>query len=255
MSSKRKASASRFSANQSLYDQIALIKQEHPLWGYRRIWAYLRYRKGMVVGKNRVYHVMGKHSLLVQKNDRLRAKRYVGRPKPRATCLNEYWGMDMTKILFPCGWWYLHVVKDWYSKEIVGWSFAPTSRTEDWLDALNNGVNRCFSQGIRSYAAKPALVTDNGCQPTSTKFMKACSELDIKQIFTSWNNPKGNADTERVMRTIKEDLVWIYDWDDPIKFKSAFATWVEKYNTDFPHMSLGWMTPSQFAQNTLLVAA
>jgi transposase InsO family protein len=33
---------------------------------------------------------------------------------------------------------------------------------------------------------------------------------------------------------------------------------VEKYNTDFPHMSLGWMTPCQFAHNThntLLVAA
>ena len=35
----------------------------------------------------------------------------------------------------------------------------------------------------------------------------------LKQIFTSFNNPKGNADTERVMRTIKEDLVWIYEWD------------------------------------------
>lgn len=113
MSSKRKASISRLSANQTLYDQIALIKQEHPLWGYRRIWTYLRYRKGVVVGKNRIYHVMGKYGLLVQKNDRLRAKRYVGRPKPRATRLNEYWGMDMTKIMFPCGWWYLHVVKDW----------------------------------------------------------------------------------------------------------------------------------------------
>ena len=36
--------------------------------------------------------------------------------------------------------------------------------------------------------------------------MKECSVLEIKQIFTCYNNPKGNADTERVIRTIKKIL-------------------------------------------------
>jgi len=31
--------------------------------------------------------------------------------------------------------------------------------------------------------------------------------LGIEQIFTSYDNPKGNADTERVMRTIKEEVI------------------------------------------------
>ncbi len=39
--------------------------------------------------------------------------------------------------------------------------------------------------------------------------MKECSALEIKQIFTCYNNPKGNADTERVIRSVKEDLIWI----------------------------------------------
>jgi len=51
--------------------------------------------------------------------------------------------------------------------------------------------------------------------------MSACSTLGIKQIFTSWSNPKGNADTERVIRTLKEDLVWPYDWDNPFTFQRA----------------------------------
>jgi hypothetical protein len=34
--------------------------------------------------------------------------------------------------------------------------------------------------------------------------MQACGTLEIQQAFTSYNNPKGNADTERVMRTLKE---------------------------------------------------
>ena len=198
---------------------------------------------------------MKENQLLVRKNMKLRAKRGELRPKPRANQINQYWGMDMTKIKFPCGWAYLHVVKDWYSKEIVGWSLSLLSRTEDWLNALNQAINKRFPSGIRSYIRKPDLITDNGCQPTSERFMKTCSQLGIRQIFTSFNNPKGNADTERVMRTIKEDLVWTREWQSPFEFEKAFKKWVDLYNTDFPHMALGYQTPQQFANNTLLLAA
>ena len=36
-------------------------------------------------------------------------------------------------------------------------------------------------------------MSDNGSQPTSLSFMKACSNLEVEQVFTSYNNPKGNA--------------------------------------------------------------
>ena len=91
----------------------------------------------------------------------------------------------------------------------------------------------------------PKLVNDNGCQPTSERFMKACSQMKISQIFTTWNNPKGNADTERVMRTLKEDLVWPFDWLSPFDFESTFSDWVSSYNSDFPHQSLNYKTPHQ----------
>jgi hypothetical protein len=31
--------------------------------------------------------------------------------------------------------------------------------------------------------------------------------MGVHQAFTSYNNPKGNADTERMMRTLKEELI------------------------------------------------
>ena len=70
------------------------------------------------------------------------------------------------------------------------------------------------------------------------KFMKECSALEIKQIFTCYNNPKGNADTERVIRTIKEDLIWIKEWKSPSQLEERLKAWIIKYNTDFPHSSL-----------------
>lgn len=62
------------------------------------------------------------------------------------------------------------------------------------------------------------------------------------------------ADTERVMRTIKEDLVWPREWRSSFDFERAFKNWGEDYNTDFPHMALGYKTPQQFANNTPLMA-
>lgn len=242
----RRRSQVRIEADRVLLKEIIEIKSDHPYWGYRRIWSYLRYRKQMVVGKNRVYRIMHENKLLITKKSRLLAKRKPLRPKPIASEPNEIWGTDMTKVkIGSFGWVYLHIVLDWCTKEIVGYSCRFQSKTSDWLEALNMAINDRYPGGILN-AKAPSLVTDNGCQPTSERFMKTCSELKIRQIFTSWNNPKGNADTERVMRTIKEDLVWPNDWENPFDFEGAFSAWINTYNTDFPHQSLSHLTPAQF---------
>jgi len=43
--------------------------------------------------------------------------------------------------------------------------------------------------------------------------MREMALLGIKQIFTSYDNPKGNAETERVIRTIKEELIWLNEFE------------------------------------------
>jgi transposase InsO family protein len=232
--------------NQFFLERVKDLKSDHPLWGYRRVWAYMKFREGLPVNKKRIYRLMAENNLLVQKNRALRAKRCSSRAKPVADRPNQYFGTDMTKILIgPWGWLYLVVVLDWYTKEIVGYSLSMTSKTNDWLEALEMAVNKRFPNGIREADESVFLISDNGSQPTSTNYMKSCATLRIKQIFTTWNNPKGNADTERVMRTIKEDLVWTKEWDDPFKFIEALKKWVEDYNADFPHQSLNYLTPEQ----------
>lgn len=245
----RKRSQIRIESDAPVLTRIKAIKSDHPLWGYRRIWAYMRYRDGVVIGKNRVYRLLKENQLLVLPNTKLRASRSSNRPKPRAKVPNQFWGMDMTKVrLKTWGWVYVHAVLDWCTKEIIGYHVSPTSKTADWLEALNQAVNTRFPNGIHAKLGKPKLITDNGCQPTSTAFMQACSTLKIKQIFTTWNNPKGNADTERVFRTMKEDLVWPREWDLPFQFSADFEAWVHSYNTDYPHQALRYQTPAQAHQ-------
>ena len=79
--------------------------------------------------------------------------------------------------------------------------------------------------------------------------MLNCSLAGIQQIFTTWSNPKGNADTERVIRRIKEDFIWINEWDTPFDLQDDLKTWVNNYNTDFPHQALFFKTPEEFYKN------
>ena len=174
-----------------------------------------------------------------------KAPRKSSRPKLRAIKPNSVWGIDMTKIMISeVGWTYLVIVLDWYTKKIVGYNLKMQSKTRDWLNALDMGILKQFPDGVKGNDLK--LVSDHGSQPTSAKFIEECGVMDVKQIFASYNNPKGNADTERVIRTLKEDLVWPREWETFSQLEEALTEWIKNYNQDYPHSTLGYMTPIEF---------
>lgn len=238
----RRSSPKVAARNHALLERIRALKAEHPFWGYRRVWAHLRYVDGQGVNKKRILRLMRGHDLLVRANLRLRAKRTGNRPKPRPTTPNEWWGIDMTKVMLEgFGWLYIVVALDWYTKKIVGHYAGLQCRTWQWLVALNRAVNRQFPEGARGKGL--SLMADNGSQPTSRAFMAACESLEIHQAFTSYNNPKGNADTERMMRTLKEEFVWLREWRSPVEFIEELDAWVEHYNRGYLHSTLAYKTP------------
>ena len=239
----RKPSDSVTLRNKYVLKRIKDIKAEHPFWGYRRVWAYLRYIDGLIVNKKRVYRLMRENNLTVKPNTRLIAKRVSQRPKPRPDRPKEWWGIDMTKVMTDSGWVYVVIVLDWYTKKIVGHYSGKQARTSEWLEALEKGLNREFPGGVRGHGLK--LMSDNGSQPTSLCFMKACSNLEVWQVFTSYNNPKGNADTERMIRTIKEELFWLREWESESELSLELYKWVEYYNHSYLHSALGYRTPIQ----------
>ena len=242
---KRRASQAVTERNLPILSRIKEIKAEHPFWGYRRTWAHLRYIDGMNVNKKRILRLMQSHDLIVKPNARLKAIRTPTKSKPQPTRPNQWWGIDMTKVMVKdFGWMYIVVVLDWYTKKIVGYYAGLQCRSRQWLEALEEAVNRQFPQGVRDQGL--CMMSDNGSQPTSVGFMQACRALDIHQAFTSYNNPKGNADTERVFRTMKEELLWLREWTTPFELADEIKQWVEYYNQSYLHSALGYKSPVTF---------
>ena len=245
--------------NEVILERIRKIKIDHPFWGYRRVWAHLKYIDGLVINRKRVYRLMKEHGLTVKPNQRLKAKRLSHRPKPRPDRPDQWWGIDMTKVMTDSGWVYIVIVLDWYTKKIVGHYSGMQAKSCHWSEALDGAVNRQFPTGVREHNLH--MMSDNGSQPTSLSFMRACSSMGIKQVFTSYNNPKGNADTERMMRTLKEELLWLREWKNASELTEALDKWIGGYNENYLHSALGYRPPNQVEekyytdQNTLLKSA
>jgi transposase InsO family protein len=147
----------------------------------------------------------------------LKAVRRADSKKPRPTHPNGCGGIDMTKVMLEgFGWVYVVIVSDWYTKKIVGHYAGLQSKAWHWLYDVNKPVNRQFPDGVRGHNL--SLLSDNGCQPTATSFMAACHALGIHQACSSDNNPKGNADTERFMRPLKEEFLGLKEWTSPTAF-------------------------------------
>ena len=257
---KRKESAAVTERNSMMVDRIKELKVDHPFWGYRRIWAHLKYIDGLDINKKRIYRLMQKHELLVKANTHIKAVRTSGKRKPRPIRPYEWWGIDMTKVIVEgFGWMYMVVVLDWYTKKIVGHYVGEQCHSKHWLEALDDAVNRELPDGVRNQGL--SLMSDNGSQPTSVAFMKSCREMGIRQGFTSYGNPKGNADTEWVFRTMKEELLWLREWYSPFELADNLRSWIEYYNRSYLHSSLGYKSPIKFQEEyknilpTLLVMA
>jgi len=244
----------KYQISQTIYyrwlDQLLSYGHQafHPLWSYCCCWAYLTYRQGFIVNKKRIYRLMKEDGILVTKQTRYQVKRKPSCPKPKASYPNQIWGTDMTKIkIGSWGWYYLVIVLDCYSKEIIGYRLSLQSKSTDWQEALEQAVQKRFSSGIRDSLRETLyLVSYNGCQPTSLSYMKCCASLGIKQITTCWSSPEGNADIERVIKTLKRDLIWPHDGDHHFDFQRTLGRWIDNYNQDFRHQALGYRTPCEY---------
>jgi len=252
----RKASLKVVERNENLLERIRQIKAQHPFWGYRRIWAWLYHHEKGLVNAKRVYRLMKTHDLLVKRNQQLKATRTPPKSKPKADRPNLWWGIDMTKVLTGGGWVYITIVLDWYTKRVVGHHIGTQSKAQDWFSAVDMGLNTLFPQGAKGQGL--SLMSDNGSQPTSRRLMTSCAQVGIRQAFTSYNNPKGNADTERFMRTMKEECLWLEEWQSPDELERKLNEWIEFYNTRYLHSTLGYKPPVEFENEyyaTLLKSA
>ena len=89
------------------------------------------------------------------------------------------------------------------------------------------------------------LTTDNGIQFTSARFVQTLAKLDITHRRTAYHHPEGNSYIERFHHSLKEEEVWVSEYQGLEDALQCIERYLWEYNHDRPHRSLGDPTPRE----------
>jgi ABC-type Fe3+/spermidine/putrescine transport system ATPase subunit len=119
-----------------LAQRLQRLIVQHPTFGYRRLWALLRFHEGLPINRKAVYRVLVLKGWFVHQPRMAPRPRVQGR-RSRASRSNERWAMDVTHV--DCGadgWGHLAAIIDCHDRELVGYEFARRGRAKEAERAL-----------------------------------------------------------------------------------------------------------------------
>ena len=69
-------------------------------------------------------------------------------------------------------------------------------------------------------------------------------DLAIVLSRTAYRHPDGNAFIGRMFRTLNEEAIWPNEFEPYDQALATIIAWMQDYNNDRPHASLGERTPA-----------
>jgi len=105
-----------------------------------------------------------------------------------------------------------------------------------------------FLQQARAFFAERnvavrALLTDNGSAYRSHRFRAACAEMQLKHRRTRPYTPRTNGKAERFIQTALREWAYAEHWESSEQRDAQLQPWVDFYNHQRPHGSLGYSSP------------
>ena len=222
----RRAAASRSASC------IRRVLQTSPFHGegYRKAWAKLRVA-GIRTSKERVRRFMREHDL--------QAPHRVGHAHgPKAhdgTITTEapdaMWGTDMTAtVTLGEGSAFVFVAVDHCTTECIGLHAAKRGSRFEALEPIRQGVRERFGAIGQGVAHGLRLRHDHGSNYLADDFQQAVAFFGIESSPSFVREPEGNGVAERVIRTLKENLLWVRSFDTIEALRLALLEFKRTYN-------------------------
>ncbi len=153
---------------------------------------------------------------------------------------NHVWGIDITYIRMKHGWMYLVAIIDWYSRYIVSWQLEQTLDIEFVLKATKLALRQ----------AKPEIWnSDQGSHFTSPQYTDLLKEADVRISMDGKNRAVDNIFTERFWRTLQYEEVYTAEYMSPREARISIGKFIQYYNQERPHQSLGYHAPAEVYLN------
>lgn len=243
--------AAREEKDADLRDKIETLQIRYTCCrGYRMVRAYLKRDYGLTVNPKRIRRVMKKYELI-----RRSRKRFVATTDSKhgfhiypnlikgleITGIDQVWLSDITYIRILTGFVYLAVILDVFSRKVVGWALSKNIDHQLTLEALK--------MALRNRKPKAGLIhhSDRGVQYACTEYTKQLIDVGIQISMSRSGSPYDNAHAERIMRTIKQEEVYLKEYETFTDVIDNIPEFIEDvYNKKRIHSKLGYLTPVEF---------
>jgi putative transposase len=218
-------------------------------YGSPRITADLR-DLGWRVSENTVTKLMAELGLQARRKRRRKQTTRQGRGRWRAPDLikrdfaterlNHKWYGDGTEIPTDEGKLYLDSVLDMGSRRIAGFATGEHHDADLAQAALQMAV---AIRGGKATVAGVIMHTDQGSEYTAQVFRTACGRMGITQSMGRVGSALDNAVIESWHSTLELELRQLEHFTTKDHARRRLAVWIEEYNHDRRHSSLGMRSP------------
>ena len=242
---------------------LAIFEASRHFYGSPRIYRELLCL-GVTCSEKRVARLMGEMGLKVRRRRRFVCttdSRHSHRVSPnrlnreygvgQITGLNRVWAGDMTYIPTAQGWLYLAVVLDLKSRRVIGWSMNQTMQQSLVQDALSMATSQRFGSGLPQ--TELLFHSDRGSQYAGGGFQEQLRESKMTGSMSRKGDCWDNAPVESFFATLKKELVHQVKYNTREQAKASLFEYIEVYyNRRRRHSALGYLTPVQYEQNSLI---
>ncbi len=222
-------------------DALQQLINKHPSIGFWQALHRIRNR-GHIVNHKKLYRIYTALHLNIRRRAKKRLPARVKQQLFHPTAPNQVWSIDfMTDALWDGSRFRMLNILDDYNREVL--RIEPDTS----LPALR--VIRVLEQ-LKEYRGVPQMIrVDNGPEFISAKLDCWCKENKIELMFIQPGKPTQNAFIERLNGSIRKELLNAYVFKTLSEVRYMTENWMQDYNLNRPHKSLGYKTPLSFLKN------
>ncbi len=227
--------------------RVVELRRMHPGWGPRSIRTQLS-KDGFspLPGRSSIYRTLVRHHL-VEPTKRKRARSDYKRWERSHSM--ELWQMDIVGRFYLSDGTEVKVVTgvDDHSRYCVCARIVARATAKPVCEALQ--------WALSTHGVPDQILTDNGKVftarfgpgPGPVLFDRICAHNDIRHILTAPYSPTTTGKVERFHKTMRKEFLMEHDRKHATieEFQAALDAWVNEYNTDRPHQSLGDRPPHE----------
>jgi putative transposase len=251
--------------NLNILNRIDEIYTDNPDYGYRYVHKQLL-EEGFNIGRDRVLKYMGimgieaiyphKKKSTSAKDGQHKIHSYLlgpywtksGKSKSvHVPYVNAVWSGDITYIRTNGGFMYLAAIIDWHSKAILSYKLSNSMDATLVTDVLNAALEK--------YPAPLIFNSDQGTQYTGHEHTEILRKHNIQISMNGKGSSIDNIIIERFFRTLKYNCIFINDFKNATELKGGINNYMDKYNNQRFHSSIGYQKPMNVYRNYLQNAA